>query len=171
MHDPLDALDAGIMGLITTYGEPPVMDPSENCYDLLREFEGLRLSAYYDGGGKLTIGFGHTGPDVTRNTHWTKFQADTALKADTAEAARGVNRLIGDHPTTQSQFDALCCFTFNLGATALSTSTLLRKHNAGDYAGAAAEFPRWDKQHVNGVLVEVPGLLKRRQAEAALYAL
>ena len=66
---------------------------------------------------------------------------------------------------TQSQFDALVSFTYNLGASALARSTLLKKLNAGDYAGAAEEFERWDK--CNGK--PLAGLARRRHAEKSLF--
>lgn len=66
---------------------------------------------------------------------------------------------------TQGQFDATVSFTYNLGAGSLSTSTLLRKLNAGDYAGAADEFLRWNK--AGGKVLN--GLTRRREAERALF--
>ena len=80
--------------------------------------------------------------------------------------ARPAAALIGDAKTTQHQFDALVSFAYNLGADNLKTSTLLRKHNAGDHAGAAAEFGKWNK--AKGQVMK--GLTRRRAAEAALYA-
>jgi lysozyme len=67
--------------------------------------------------------------------------------------------------TTQSQFDALVSFAYNVGLSALNDSTLLRLHKAGDYAGAKAQFARWDKN--DGKVIK--GLARRRAAEAALY--
>lgn len=75
-----------------------------------------------------------------------------------------VNRLV-TVVFNQNGFDALVDFAFNLGNNALSGSTLLRKLNAGDFAGAADEFPKWC--HAGGKLV--PGLLRRRQAEQRLF--
>ncbi len=66
---------------------------------------------------------------------------------------------------TQGQFDALVSFAYNLGARALSTSTLLQKLNSGDYAGAADEYTRWNK--AGGKVL--PGLTRRREAERALF--
>lgn len=66
---------------------------------------------------------------------------------------------------TQGQFDALVSFAYNLGARGLSTSALLQKLNAGDYAGAADELPRWNK--AGGKVL--PGLTRRREAERALF--
>jgi GH24 family phage-related lysozyme (muramidase) len=66
---------------------------------------------------------------------------------------------------TQGQFDALVSFAYNLGPLPLSTSTLLKKLNTGDYACAADEFPRWNK--AGGKVL--PGLTRRREAERALF--
>jgi GH24 family phage-related lysozyme (muramidase) len=68
-------------------------------------------------------------------------------------------------PLTQNRFDALISFTYNLGGSALASSTLLKKLNAKDYKGAAAEFPKWNK--AGGKVVS--GLTKRRDAEMELF--
>ena len=68
-------------------------------------------------------------------------------------------------PVTQNQFDALVSFTYNLGAGNLRSSTLLKKLNAGDYAGAADEFPKWNKAGGK----ELAGLTRRRNAERDLF--
>lgn len=77
--------------------------------------------------------------------------------------ANGVARAIGDAPTTQAQFDAMVSFHYNTGA--IGRATLTRKHVTRDYAGAAAEFARWNK--AGGRVLK--GLVRRRTAEAALY--
>lgn len=145
-----------------------IFQPSKACLDLIRRFEGCRLSAYPDpgtGGDPWTIGYGHTGPEVRRGLVWTQAQADAALALDVAKFADKVEKLIGDAATTQGEFDALVSFAYNLGTGNLASSTLLRKHKAGDKAGAAAEFGKWTRA-AGRVL---PGLVTRRAAEAALY--
>lgn len=72
-------------------------------------------------------------------------------------------------PVNNHQFGGLLVFAFNAGLGALGQSTLLRKLNAGDVAGAAEEFLRWDKARVNGVLKPLAGLTRRRRAERALF--
>lgn len=139
------------------------MNPSPACLSMIRQFEGCRLDSYGDSGGVLTIGFGHTGPDVREGETITPEQAEQLLEADALKAGSAVCRMA--HSTTQNQFDALTDFVFNLGAGALSGSTLLEKHNHGDFAGAAAEFGRW--VHCKGQIL--PGLVRRRAAEAHLY--
>lgn len=131
--------------------------------ELTKHFEGCKLKAYRDGGGVLTQGYGNTHRVIEGSTI-TQEQAELDLMANVADAVDTVN----DHVTvtlSQAQFDALVDFTFNLGPTAFKNSTLLRKLNAGDYEGAAAEFIRWNKD--NGVVVD--GLTRRRQAESALF--
>ena len=136
---------------------------SQNGLDLIKGFEGLRLSAYQDSAGVWTIGYGHTG-NVKPGDRITQAQAEDLLQKDTAWAQQAVRDQV-KVPLTQGQFDALTSFTFNLGAGALAKSTLLNKLNAGDYAGAQAEFGKW--VHAGGQVLQ--GLVRRRAAEAELF--
>lgn len=141
---------------------------SDTCTRLVKQFEGCVLKAYPDpgsGGDPWTIGVGHTGPEVKRGVAWTQAQADAALQSDLAHFDAGVSALIGPAPTTQGQFDAMVSFAFNVGLGNLKSSTLLRKHLAHDYDGAAAQFARWNK--AAGRVLN--GLAKRRTAEARVY--
>jgi lysozyme len=147
--------------------------PSQACIDLIKRFEGCKLTAYPDPGtgrDPITIGWGSTrdeiGQPIKRGTVWTQAQADARLADDVAEFAEKVLALLGGADTSQCQFDALVSFAYNLGIGNLRQSTLLEKHKAGDYTGAAAEFARWNK--ADGKIL--PGLVKRRAAEATLYA-
>jgi len=137
---------------------------SQNGLTLTQKFEGLRLTAYQDQVGVWTIGYGHTGNDVYPELTITQEQADTLLMQDVASAVAAVNRLV-TIALYQDCFDALVDFAFNLGNNALAGSTLLRKLNASDFAGAAAEFPKWCK--AGGKVAR--GLLLRRQAEQQLF--
>ncbi len=137
---------------------------SDEGFALTKSFEGLRLEAYADQGGVWTVGCGHTGPDVHPGLTLTEEEAATLLACDVAAAVTGVNRLVTVR-LTQCQFDALVDFAFNLGVGVLARSTLLRFVNRGDFASAAAQFAEWD--HCRGVIV--PGLLRRRQAEAKMF--
>jgi lysozyme len=137
---------------------------SQNGLSLTKKFEGLRLTAYQDQGGVWTIGYGHTGSDVQAGLTITDDQASDLLMKDTAKAVAAVYRLVSV-PLTQNQFDALVDFVFNVGGGNFQSSTLLRDLNASNFAGAAAEFQKWDHVHT----VVVPGLLARRQAEAKLF--
>lgn len=133
--------------------------------NLVELSEGVRLTAYRDDVGVLTIGYGHTGPDVYEGQTITKMEADQLLMHDVRSAERDVHAMV-KVPLNQPKYDALVDFVFNLGGPALHGSTLLRLLNAGDYAGADAEFKKWD--HAGGKVLA--GLTKRRAAEAALFA-
>lgn len=140
------------------------MTYSKDGTALTESFEGCQLTAYQDSKGVWTIGVGHTGPDVCEGMTITQQEADTLLLFDIAKATAAVDRLVTVQ-VTQDEFDALVDFAFNVGIGALQGSTLLRKLNAGDFAGAANEFDKWDHA---GALV-LAGLLRRRQAETALF--
>jgi lysozyme len=152
------------------------MQPSQSCTKLIQQFEGCAKKqpdgsfvAYPDpgtGGDPWTIGWGSTGPDIKKGVVWTQQQCDDRFTAHLGQFAQKVSNLLGGCATTQHQFDAMVSFAYNVGVGNLSSSTLLRKHKAGDYKGAAAEFAKWNKA-AGKVL---PGLTRRRAAEAALYA-
>ena len=144
-------------------GSAAGMQLSDSGVDLIKNFEGLRLSAYQDSGGVWTIGYGHTG-GVKAGDLITQGQAEALLRHDTGWAQDAVRQQV-HVPLTQDQFNALTSFTFNLGAAALQSSTLLSKLNAGDYAGAQAEFGRF--VHAGGRVLQ--GLVRRRAAEADLF--
>ena len=144
-----------------------MMRPSPAAYDLIKEFEGLRLHAYQDSAGVWTIGWGHTG-DVKRGQSITIHQAEALLALDIGIAAAAVNRHV-EAPLSQNMFDALVSFTFNLGERRLAESTLLKKLNLRDYAAAAAEFGKWVKATIKGKKVTLPGLVRRRAAERAMF--
>ncbi len=136
--------------------------------DRLRQFvagwETLRLTAYDDGGGVLTLGYGHTA-GVKAGDTCTAHQANMWLFDDLDVAAEGVRHNVTEL-LTQNQFDALTSFVFNLGESRFAGSTLLQMVNAGRHERAAIEFLRWNKQG-NKVL---RGLLARRAGEALMYA-
>ena len=141
---------------------------SDKGISLIKQFEGLRLTAYQDSVGVWTIGYGWTQP-----VDGKLIRAGMTIKEETAERLlrtglvgyeSDVSKLV-KVKLTQGQFDALVSFAYNLGARALSTSTLLQKLNAGDNASAADEFPRWNKAGGKAL----PGLTRRREAERALF--
>ena len=144
------------------------MQTSEKGIALIKEFEGCKLTAYQDSVGVWTIGYGWTQPvdgKLIRAGMTIKQEtAERLLKTGLVSYESDVSRLV-KVGVTQGQFDALVSFTYNLGARSLSTSTLLRKLNAGDYAGAADEFLRWNK--AGGKVLN--GLTRRREAERALF--
>lgn len=140
------------------------MRTSDNGRALIRHFEGLALEAYFCPAGVLTIGYGSTGKHVQTGMRITKEQADALLVKDLERFEEGVDELVTVH-LDQDEFDALVAFSFNVGLGNLKTSTLLRRLNAKDYASAASEFRKWNK----GGGKVLPGLVKRRAAEAALF--
>jgi lysozyme len=128
--------------------------------------EGNVQKVYLDPVGIPTVCAGHT-RTVTKadvGKTYTAQRCAELLKQDTAEAQRAVGKLVRV-PITQQQYDALVSFTFNVGSGNLASSTLLRKLNAGDCHGAAAEFPRWNR--AKGRVL--PGLTTRRAHERASF--
>lgn len=144
------------------------MQTSDKGIALIKEFEGCKLTAYQDSVGVWTIGYGWTQPvdgkPIRAGITIKQETAERLLKTGMVSYESDVSRLV-KVGLTQGQFDALVSFTYNLGARSLSTSTLLRKLNAGDYAGAADEFLRWNK--AGGKVLN--GLTRRREAERALF--
>lgn len=132
--------------------------------EIIKECEGLQTKAYICPAGILTIGYGHTGKDVTKDLVITETQAEDLLRQDVKNAEKTVRTYVKVQ-LTQGQFDALVSFVFNLGAGNFKSSTLLKKLNANDIAGAADEFLRWNK---SGGKV-LPGLTKRRERERACF--
>lgn len=137
---------------------------SKNGLALTEQFEGCRLTAYQDQTGVWTIGYGHTGTGVHAGLTITQDQAEALLVSDVAASATYVNGAVLV-VLNQDEFDALVDFVFNLGRGAFAGSTLLKDLNAGDFTGAANQFDRWDQ--AGGQVVA--GLLRRRQAETALF--
>ena len=140
---------------------------------LLKQFEGLRLNAYKDIAGVWTIGYGSTyyasGNAIKPGDKLVNTEcAEDLLKVTLTAFERTVNRVV-TVPLTQNQYDALVCFHFNTGE--LASSTLLRKLNAGDYAGAAAEFLVWNKITDPETKEKVVSdtLVKRRAKEQKLF--
>ncbi len=150
------------------------MNISDKGIALIKSYEKCRLAAYLPTPrDRPTIGWGTTGLDVRVGMTWTQEQCDERFARDLADFSKGVTHELDDAPTTQNQFDALTSLAYNIGldddadtlVEGLGDSTLLRKHKAGDYAGAAAEFSKWNKQ--KGVVLA--GLTRRRAEEAELY--
>lgn len=141
------------------------MSYSKTGLALTEQFEadgGPVLVAYADrlANGKPTVGYGHTGLDVTVGAVWTQQQCEDALANDIHWAANVVNSLV-HISLTQGEFDALTDFVFNVGSGNFAASTMLKDLNSGNLVMAALEFEKWD--HAGGKVVA--GLLRRRQAE------
>lgn len=150
--------------------------------DLMHSFEGCarklpdgRYAAYPDPGSKdghpWTIGWGSTGPDpfnggqIRKGTVWTQEQCDMHFANSLGKYEAGVRDALGKAPTSQLQFDAMVCLCYNIGIGAFQRSSVARKHKAGDFGGAAKAFLMWVKN--DGKVMR--GLVRRREAEAALY--
>lgn len=135
------------------------MNTSDQGLQLICEREGKRNDAYLDTRGIVTIGVGHTGPEVQLGLTWTDEQVMSALGDDLKWAEAAIN--LGVHvPLEQYQFDALASFIFNVGQGAFQASTLLRLLNDGDHEGAAEQFDRW---HIPAEITS------RRNAEKAQF--
>ena len=169
----------------------PLRDVPDQAVDLIKAFEGIpdgdpstvNIDAYLCPADVWTIGWGHAltegGAQLKGSANRararalypggiTRAQAETLLRADliprAAAVAQGARVAL-----TDGQFGALISLLFNIGQGNLAASTLLRRLNLGDYAAAAEQFLVWDKARVNGVLSSLPGLLRRRKAERAMF--
>lgn len=149
-------------------GVPELMAVSAKGIDLICSFEGLRLTAYDDGVGVWTIGFGTikypNGVRVKRGDTCTLEQAKSYMKYDLIEFEHTVNSLV-KVPLNQNQFDALVSLTYNIGSGAFKSSTLLKKLNLSDYKGAADQFDVW----VNAGGKRMQGLANRRAKEKEFF--
>ena len=158
--------------------------------DLMHKFEGFRSRPYLCPAHIWTIGYGHVlyqdqirlpvvrveGKDVPMirkemplkskdNRGWTKQEIDDLFKKDVEHFERGVLRLVPGVVGRQGSFDALVSISFNFGLGNLQRSTIRMKANRGDWEGAAEAFMAWTK----GGGKVLPGLVRRREAERALF--
>ncbi len=134
---------------------------------LVKAAEGLCLTGYLCPAGVPTIGWGHTGGVQVGQTI-SKDEAEALLAADLAHAGDTVLRL-AKVSLNDNEYGALCSLVFNIGGGNFEGSSVLRELNQNDRAGAAAAFNLWVKATVNDKKVTLPGLVKRRAAEAALF--
>ena len=141
--------------------------------NLVKHFEGLleksgdKYKPYKCPANVLTIGLGHTnhtGRKFDASARWSYEECRDAFIEDMETFERAVRKHVRV-PLTEYQFDALVSFTFNCGEGALAKSTLLKRVNAGDHKGAAAEFHKWNK----GGGKVLAGLTRRRASESLLY--
>lgn len=135
---------------------------------LIYGFEGVRFVAYDDGVGIWTIGYGTTvypnGIKVKKGDICTEEQAKFYMTYDLKKFERTVNKVVVVE-INQNQFDVLVSLAYNIGIDAFVKSTLLRKLNAGDYKGAAAQFDVWNR--ASGRVMQ--GLVNRRAVERQLF--
>lgn len=132
---------------------------------LIKKFEGLRLKAYKCPAGIWTIGYGHTGPDVSPGQEINEREAEQYLHGDLIRFEHGVEALLDGTPASFDQFSAMVCLAYNIGLGNFRKSSVLRFHKAGDFAAAANAFLLWNK--AGGKVLN--GLTSRRNAERALY--
>lgn len=132
--------------------------------DLIKQYEGCCLRSYLCPAGILTIGYGHTGPDVKKGQVISKDEAERLLQQDLLKFSKCVADRV-KVTITDNQFAALVSFAYNLGLGSLYTSTLLKLLNRGDFSGTSMEFMKWNK--AGGKVLA--GLTKRRNSERELF--
>lgn len=132
------------------------------CLASIASFEGFRGTAYRDPVGIPTIGYGET-KGVKMGDKITQREALDRLKVSADEHGQGISRCI-QVPLYQNEYDAYVSFAYNVGVEKFCKSTLVKKLNAGDYAGACKELLKWNK--AGGRVL--PGLTRRRQSEYKL---
>lgn len=170
---------------------PPLRDVPNAAVDLIKAFEGIpdgdpstvNIDPYLCPADVWTIGWGHAltagGVQLKGSAQRararalypggiTRAQAEALLRADLIPRAAVVSRL-ARVALNDGQFGALISLLFNIGEGNLAASTLLRRLNQGDFAAAAEQFLVWDKARVKGVLTSLPGLVRRRTAERAMF--
>jgi len=143
------------------------MRTGETGLNLIKGYEGLRMSAHYAPTEQWTVGYGHT-DSARHGMSVTEGDAERLLRSD----VQPIEQLIGDTvraPLNQNEHDALVSLIFNIGEDNWRRSTVLRKLNAGDKLGAANAFEHWTKAFVNNELVTLDGLVRRRAAEKSLF--
>ncbi|MDE6801856.1 MAG: lysozyme [Muribaculaceae bacterium] len=142
------------------------MKTSELLKNKIKEYEGCRLRAYRCPAGVLTIGYGHTGSDVTDGKTITQNEADSLFDQDIERFERQLRSIIGTVNLSQCQWDALVSLAYNIGIGAFSRSTLLKKIRSNpDNPAIREEFLKWNK--AGGRVL--PGLVKRRLWESQRY--
>ena len=131
---------------------------------LIKAHEGCVLRTYRCPANRCSIGWGHSGPDVKPGMTITQEHAEKLLRQDLAVVEDAIARLV-TVPLSQFQHDAIASLAYNIGVPAFAKSTMLKLINAKEHVKAAEQFGRWS--HVSGTLL--PGLVKRRKAEAELF--
>jgi len=139
------------------------MQLSKTGIELLKHFEGCELKAYQDSVGVWTIGYGHT-KGIYEGLEITQSEAEKMLVDELPEYEGYITDKIVPR-LQQHEFDALVCWVYNLGPTNLSSSTMLKKLNAGEFKEVPFQMKRWDKAGGQPLL----GLTRRRNAEALLF--
>ena len=142
------------------------MKPSDACIEFIKGFEGFSATAYRCSAGVLTIGYGTT-EFVDPGDTVTEEEACDLLRNDVQEAADAIDDLV-DVELSQSQYDALCSFIYNVGRSAFENSTMLKMLNQGKSAKEIGpQFLRWNKS--KGTVLT--GLTRRREDEKRMFEL
>lgn len=141
---------------------------SKEGLNLIKSHEGLRLEKYLAPEGQWTVGYGHVIRSGEELDVIDEAEAEALLIEDIKVAERAVDRFV-EVPLNENERAALVSFVFNVGSGSFAKSTLRRKLNAGNREGAAEEFTRWVYATVDGQKKTLPGLVKRRNDERALF--
>lgn len=148
------------------------MQVSDAGLQFIKSWEGFEPGAYRDIAGIWTIGYGHTEGFRDGRFHRGSVVSEKTALALLREDLGARERAVADAvrvPLEQYEFDALASLVYNIGVAGFRRSTVLRRLNAKDRAGAADAFLLWNKARVGGRLREVRGLTRRRRAERALF--
>lgn len=146
------------------------MELSQKIKEMIKGWEGCKLTAYRCPAGIWTIGYGHTGPDVTPGKRITQAEADALFERDIKRFAATVEPVFAGVRLLERQFDALVSLSYNIGSLQKKAPTLVSMVKANQNNPAIrAEFMKHVNARVNGVLKPLPGLVKRRTAEANHY--
>ena len=146
------------------------VNTGETGFNLIKAYEGLRLSAQADTVGDTqawTVGYGHRG-GARPGQHVTEGEATRLLQSDIGPIEDVIRKTVRA-PLNQNEHDALVSLIFNIGEKNFRRSTVLAKLNDGDRLAAAEAFERWTRAHVDGKLVKLDGLVRRRAAEKSLF--
>ncbi len=161
----------GSLNEVATSFKPGIKEFLSQALEIIQEFEGFREQAYVDTDGTPVIGYGLSkvdGRKVQLGDRISVAKADAVLSKQVLHLQEQIKSLV-KVKLNSNQLSALSSFAFNVGIHGMERSTLLKKLNAGDYVGAANEFPRWNKAHVRGQLTPLAGLTRRREAEKQLF--
>lgn len=151
--------------VILTHSLPSV---SKAGVDLIKQFEGNKLTSYLCPANVWTIGYGATGPDIRAGMTWTQEKCEDRLTQDLIKFSSGV-ALLTHTPISSNQLNAFVCLAYNIGLEAFRKSTALHRFNSGDIKGAAEAILMWDKAKVNGKAISLLGLRRRREEERRLF--
>jgi GH24 family phage-related lysozyme (muramidase) len=153
------------------------MTVSDAGVELVKGWEGFAPKLYNDPVGHCRVGYGtliHLGNCDGRDSEQpyangvSKEAAMRLLASALAEQQAAVSNAV-KVPLNQNQYDALVSFACNVGSGSLQKSTLLRLLNQGRYQDVPVELKKWTKVRTDGRLIDLPGLVKRRAGEAALF--